>query len=139
MIGKDERERHVGRPVQHSRPEAEAMVGADYGAPRGLAQSASLMCLVFCVAALHGRTAGFGFTRTDDRVLLNDDAAFIQDLSSLSKIFWRPFFAASPRGETYFRPIVTGSFIVDAQWAGITPRAFHLTNVALHITGTCLL
>jgi tetratricopeptide (TPR) repeat protein len=97
------------------------------------------MCLVFLVAALYGRTASFGFTRTDDRILLNNDAAFIQEPSSLSKVFGRPFFPASPRGETYFRPVVTASFIVDAQWAGIAPRAFHLTNVALHVAGTCLL
>ncbi len=96
------------------------------------------LSLSLLIVALYGRTAGFGFTRTDDKVLLTDDASFILDAANLTKIFGRPFFPASSRGETYYRPVVTASFIVDAQWNGIAPGQFHRTNVALHALAVCL-
>ncbi|HXB56816.1 MAG TPA: tetratricopeptide repeat protein [Vicinamibacteria bacterium] len=126
-------ERAISGP--RSNPRADSERAAKRRTPR-------IICLVFLgglVITLYGRTAGFDFTRTDDKVLLSDDAAFVQDLTNLPRVFGRPFFPKSPRGEVYFRPIVTASFIMDAQWAGIKPRAFHVTNVALHLECTCLL
>jgi tetratricopeptide (TPR) repeat protein len=91
------------------------------------------------VGVLYGRTASFGFTRTDDKVLIADDASFVRELSSLRAVFDRPFFPASTRGESYYRPVVTSSFIFDAQWAEGGPAAFHVTNTLLHALATCLL
>jgi protein O-mannosyl-transferase len=82
--------------------------------------------------AVHGRSLLFEFTRTDDKVLLLDDEAFIRDRANIPKAFTRPFFPGAPRGETYYRPLVTTSFILDAQWSGVRPFPYHLTNVLLH-------
>jgi tetratricopeptide (TPR) repeat protein len=142
--GSNRRTKHEGK----RRPRLERATSGARSKPRADSERAALRrtpriaCLVFLgglVTTLYGRTAGFDFTRTDDKVLLSDDAAFVQDLTNFPKVFGRPFFPKSPRGEVYFRPIVTASFIMDAQWAGIRPRAFHITNVTLHVGCTCLL
>src|SRR5260221_1343767 len=95
--GKDGPRRDLGGALQNSSRGAEPMEGADPRSPRRIAQAAAVISLVFLVAGLYGRTVGFGFTRTDYKVLLNDDAAFVQDPCSLFKVFGRPCFPESPR------------------------------------------
>lgn len=90
-------------------------------------------------AAVHAPSIQFGLTRTDDKVLLNDDATFLQDARNIPRTLSRPFFPLASRGETYYRPVATTSFILDSQWAGLEPASFHATNVALHTAVTALL
>ena len=97
-----------------------------------------LAVCVLLAAVVHGRSLTFEFTRTDDKVLLLDDEAFIRDAANIPRAFFRPFFPSAPRGETYYRPLVTTSFILDAQWKGVRPFAYHVTNVVLHVVATAL-
>lgn len=96
------------------------------------------LLLAGLVAAVHGRSIGFDFTRTDDTVLIVDDAAFLTDPSNALAALGEPFFRRGARGEAYYRPLVTLSFMLDASWGGTDPAAFHATNVALHLVA-CLL
>lgn len=98
----------------------------------------AIVGLIILGAVLYGRTVSFEFTRTDDKVLLVDDAKFIENPSSAARVFGRTFFAGNGRGEKYYRPLVTLTFILDSQWAGVAPRAFHVTNLMLHVGVTCL-
>lgn len=151
------RSRKERRERRTATPEARARAGDKHPVPGGASSSRrsvenptgsstrravrgiGYLCLVLLVVALYGRTAGFAFTRTDDKVLLTDDAVFIGNVWSLGKVFSRPFFPASSRGEAYYRPVVTASFILDAQRGGAAPLSFHVTNVALHAGCVCLL
>lgn len=89
--------------------------------------------------ALFGRTIGFDFTRTDDKVLIHDDAVFITDLGNVLATFQRPFFAGGSRGERYYRPLVTITLMLDAQLSGTKPFAYHLTNLVLHVVVVALI
>ncbi|MDD5593916.1 MAG: tetratricopeptide repeat protein, partial [Candidatus Margulisbacteria bacterium] len=40
--------------------------------------------------------------------------------------------------EAYYRPLVTLSLMLDAQWGGTAPWAYHLTNLILHLLVSCL-
>jgi tetratricopeptide (TPR) repeat protein len=96
-----------------------------------------VLLALFC-AFFHGRAIGFGFTGTDDAMQIVEEAPFLRDLSNAPAVFARGLFIQSgARG--YYRPIVTLSFMLDSQWAGPQPFAFHLTNVLLHVFTTVLL
>jgi hypothetical protein len=78
----------------------------------------------------YGPAAGFDFTRTDDTVQLIDQARFVRHLSHLPAAFGRPFFAANGAAK-YYRPLVTVTYMLDAQWSGERPAGYHVTNVLL--------
>lgn len=112
------------------------------GAARWLTRADVGACLLVLAlaGALYGRTVGFELTRTDDRVLIVDDAHFIKDLSRVGEAFSRPFFPVSrERSQRYYRPLVTISLMLDAARGGTEPRAYHLTNVVLHALASALL
>jgi protein O-mannosyl-transferase len=100
---------------------------------------ASLVAILALVLAVYGRSVGFDFTHTDDTVLLVDDAHFVADLGNLPRAFTRTFFRSSGRSEAYYRPLVTISFMIDAQWGGTKPAVYHASNLMAHVLACCLL
>ncbi len=90
-------------------------------------------------AVVHARTMAFGYTGLDDRDLRVDDQAFLADPASLLRVFGRAYMHVVDAGHTYYRPLVTASFVVDAQWSGARPLGYHLTNVVLHVAASVLL
>jgi hypothetical protein len=98
---------------------------------------AAFVLLALLCGALYGRTVGFGFTRTDDTVQLVDNAHFVASLDNLPAAFTRPFFGANGAAN-YYRPVVALSYMLDAQWTGIQPWGYHLTNVLIHLAAAFL-
>jgi tetratricopeptide (TPR) repeat protein len=95
--------------------------------------------LVGLVAAtIHGRSAAFDFTYLDDRDLIVDDSAFLLRPLSVLRAFARPYMSVVDGQHPYYRPLVTASYVLDAQWSGARPFGYHLTNVALHTTASIL-
>ncbi len=97
-----------------------------------------MLALAILCVALYGRAAWFEFTRTDDTVQLDENARFVADLRNLPEAFAQPFFAANGAGN-YYRPVVTLTYMLDAQWAGAHPLPYHVTNVLLHLLAGWLL
>ena len=83
-------------------------------------------------AVFYWRTTGFGFTYLDDKVLILDAQPFLTRLSSVFAAFKSTYLSS------YYRPIVTASFVLDAQWSAAKPFGYHLTNVALHAVASGL-
>jgi hypothetical protein len=80
-----------------------------------------------------------GWTDTDDIQLIVEDSHFLMKAHPFPGVFERPFFPAAGSSKHYYRPLVTLSFMTDARRAGgVTPSAFHSTNVLLHVL-SCLL
>ncbi|MDP9036739.1 MAG: tetratricopeptide repeat protein [Myxococcota bacterium] len=94
------------------------------------------MALAACT--VHGRSVGFGFTYLDDVDLLVDDHAFLAQPSSLWRVFARSYLHVVEPSHAYYRPLVTASYVLDAQWGGSTPLVYHLTNVFLHGVASAL-
>jgi tetratricopeptide (TPR) repeat protein len=83
-------------------------------------------------AALYARSIGFDFTNLDDRDLVVADRAFLARPSSLWRAFGaRAYMHVVEAGHAYYRPVVTASYVLDAQWGGPRPLAYHVTNVVL--------
>jgi len=94
-----------------------------------------LLVLIFTV---YGQTLGFGFTNYDDDQLILNNQAFIKDLSHAGQAF-RQDVLSNPKGLFYYRPLLTISFMVDAQMGGTGPFVYHLTNLLIHLLGCWLL
>ena len=97
----------------------------------------ALLVLALLCGLLYGRTVGFGFTRTDDTVQLVDHARFVGSLTNLPAAFTQPFFAANGSA-SYYRPLVTVTYMLDAQWTATRPAGYHVTNTLLHLGAACL-
>ncbi|MDP9150713.1 MAG: hypothetical protein M3O36_12345 [Myxococcota bacterium] len=94
---------------------------------------AALAALVALAAwGVHGRSLGFGFTYLDDADLLLEDHAFLAHPRGLWRVFARSYLHVVEPSHAYFRPLVTASYALDAQWSGANPVGYHLTNVILH-------
>jgi len=88
--------------------------------------------------AVHGRSALFGFTGLDDRDLVVDDQAFLARASSLVRVFGRSYMHVVDAAHAYWRPLVTATLVIDAQWSGAHPLGYHVTNVVLHAAASFL-
>jgi len=101
----------------------------------------------FLVAALlplllYARTTTYGFVHADDADLIAANQPFLRDPRNVLEAFARSYFDVEGEltsQKTYYRPVAIVSFMLDATRAGADPRAYHLTNVALHAAATCLL
>lgn len=85
------------------------------------------------------KTLFFSYTYLDDNVLILDNYQFLKNLSFIPQSFITEVFHSSHLGAAYYRPLLTISFILDAQIGGISPFIYHLSNLLIHLTATSLL
>lgn len=94
--------------------------------------------LIFAVGfLLYSQTLFFDFTYFDDSTLILDKAEILQDLSNVGQMFTTDAFFSVDK--FYYRPFLNLSFMLDAQWSGVLPVFFHLTNILLHCLAVGLL
>lgn len=79
----------------------------------------------------------FDFTYFDDHTLIINNQYFIGQLSNIIQSFKEDVFRR-PYGEAYYRPILTISFILDAQLGVLSPVMYHLSNIIMHLIASCL-
>lgn len=97
-----------------------------------------IAAVVFCV---YGKTVQFDFVGLDDQELIVDNYEYVSDLSNIPNAFVTHAFYNPTKGEgsnVYYRPVLTLSFMLDAQIAGKSPKFYHFTNILFHII-SCLL
>ena len=85
------------------------------------------------------KTFFFNYTYLDDNVLILNNYQFLKNLSFIPKSFITEVFHSPQAGAAYYRPMLTVSFILDAQIGGINPFIYHLSNLLIHLTATSLL
>jgi len=85
------------------------------------------------------RTLFFGYTYLDDNALVLDNQIFLRHLSNIIPAFGVDVFHVLHSATVYYRPLLTISFILDAQWGGASPGAYHLTNLLIHLCASCLI
>src|SRR5580700_2569606 len=107
---------------------------------RATALSARGSAAIVLVAAfaVHAHTVAFGFTGLDDRDLIVGDRAFLADASNLLRVFGRSYLHVVAPSHVYWRPLVTASYVLDAQWSGERPWGYHATNVVLYAVASVL-
>jgi len=85
--------------------------------------------------ALYFRTLFFELTYLDDNVWILDYHWYLKDFSNVLKIFLQPDLVTA----IFYRPLIYLSFIIDAQWGGTAPFAYHFTNIIIHLVNVCLI
>jgi protein O-mannosyl-transferase len=99
----------------------------------------ALATLALIIFVLYAQTLFFDLTYLDDNQLVQENFWFISSASNIPQVFSRDVFLETTA--TFYRPLLTLSFIPDAIIAGKPTNLvpFHLTNVALHVTASLLL
>jgi len=95
----------------------------------------SYVLIIFAGLLIYMKSLFFDFTYLDDNVWVLDYQWFLKNLSNASHLFTHPDFIS----KSFYRPILTLSFMIDAQWSGINPFGYRLTDLGIHLTSACLL
>jgi tetratricopeptide (TPR) repeat protein len=93
--------------------------------------------IILLGAAVYFRTVFFGFAYFDDDHLILENFHHLANLKNIFLAFKTDMAWQSPG--TYYRPLVTLTFISDALWSGRNPWGYHLSNIIFHLTTSCLL
>ena len=94
-----------------------------------------VFALILCGLLAHVVVLGGSFKTMDDEtsIVTNQN---LRSFSSLGRIFGGSFFNGD---NTYYRPLVTFSFLLDYQIAGLKAFFYYLTNLLLHLANAVLL
>lgn len=79
------------------------------------------------------RTPFFDWVYFDDHVLILDHLWFIRDIGNFFNAFKMEVFHVLHASAAYYRPILTISFMLDAQLSGERPFFYHLTDLLIHL------
>ncbi|MFH0771624.1 MAG: tetratricopeptide repeat protein [Candidatus Omnitrophota bacterium] len=84
---------------------------------------------------LYSKALSFGYSYLDDNVLILNSHQFISKLSNIFETFRIPDIVSK---HSYYRPLLTVSLILDAQFGGKELFFYHLSNVIFHIIASSL-
>ena len=87
---------------------------------------------------LYFKSLFFNFVYFDDNSLVIDNFFFLKNMANITKIFTQGVFHVLHSPETYYRPMLTLSFMIDAQLGGLSPFFYHLSNIILHLLSSVL-
>lgn len=93
----------------------------------------ALFLLIATPAILYYKVLAYDFSPMDEQWLILRKLDYLKDWSNL----WKGF--ADGVAQTYYRPLLTVTFIIDAHLGGDKAFFYHLTNLVLHIICTLLL
>lgn len=92
--------------------------------------------IVFLFAALmYCKTVGFQLTCYDDIALISDNQRSLHNIWNLFSSFVSPL---QWRFETFYRPVMFISLLLDAQWTSASLIPYHVTNVLIHCVAASL-
>ena len=90
--------------------------------------------IALAVLAVYFTAPGFHFIGFDDMEILKQRYFIIGDLSKIKLAFTTDAFLGT--NTSFYRPLQTLSFMLDALVGGPKPFIYHLTNLLLHIAGS---
>jgi Flp pilus assembly protein TadD len=94
--------------------------------------------IAFIGALVYIQALFFGFTYLDDNVLILDNLFFLGNIGNIFQTFKLEVFHVLHGSAAYYRPVLTISFMLDAQLAGAKPFLYHFSNIVVHLITTCL-
>jgi tetratricopeptide (TPR) repeat protein len=90
--------------------------------------------IALAVMAVYATALGFNFLGLDDVEILKHRYYIIGDLSKIKLAFTTDAFLGT--NGSFYRPLQTVSFMLDALVGGPKPFIYHLTNLLLHIVAS---
>jgi len=89
--------------------------------------------------AIYCQVVSFMYVGFDDEIILKDNLPFIKNLSNVLYLFTEDVFHGFVEKGHFYRPILTLSFILNAQFGTTAPWVFYLGNIVTHLVAACLL
>ena len=85
---------------------------------------------------LYVRAVSFNYVYNDDNLFILDEPyrTFHSHLSNIGRAFTQGLTS----GGSYYRPILSISWIIDSQIGGTKPLIYHLSNVIYHVIGSIM-
>lgn len=96
------------------------------GRARSLRALGPALLVAAAAVAAHGNGLANGFAWDDTGLIVEKPAT--RDLSQLPRVLLSP-----DEMKPYYRPLNRASYLLDYQLFGMSPRGFHLVNLALHV------
>ncbi len=96
-----------------------------------------LLVLAVLVIVVYGASVGFGFTKLDDTIFIQDYKAYNEDLGNLITSFKRGVFNETK--DTYYRPLFLDAMIINNIFSGQNIAGYHFVNLLLHLGVVLLL
>jgi protein O-mannosyl-transferase len=96
---------------------------------------APYLAIAILAVLIYGQSVRYGFSNLDDQTIILDNFGIIGHLSNLPAAFTSDAFMQL-EGGTFYRPMQTVSFMLDAAVGGENPWIYHASNVVFHIL-TC--
>src|SRR3982751_5336961 len=90
--------------------------------------------IALAVVAVYATAPSFNFIGFDDREILKQHYFIIGDLSKIKLAFTTDAFLGT--NGSFYRPLQTVSFMLDAFIGGPKPFIYHFTNLVLYIVGS---
>src|SRR5436190_2433052 len=90
--------------------------------------------IALAVVAVYSTALSFNFIGFDDMEILKHRYFIIGDLSKIKLAFTTDAFLGT--NTSFYRPLQTVSFMLDAFIGGPTPFIYHLTNLLLYVVGS---
>ncbi len=87
---------------------------------------------------LYSGTVFFGLSYLDDNILILENYGFISKLSNIAPAFKQDVFHLLHEYDASYRPLLTVSFMIDAQLDKFFGLGYHFTNILLHLIQSCL-
>jgi hypothetical protein len=87
---------------------------------------------------LYSSTAFFGFTYLDDHILILENSEFLGKLSNIVEAFKQDVFHMLHEYDAAYRPVLTVSFMADAQLDRLLGLGYHFSNIIFHLIASCL-
>ena len=100
-------------------------------------KSKALAIFLVIVAAViaYGQVVNFSIGRFDEVGMIEQNLTILRDSASVADVVQQDPFFRNP-ALNFYRPMQNVSLLIDAKLGKGKPRAFHLTNLVLHITTT---
>jgi len=95
----------------------------------------SYLLIIFLGSLIYFKSLFFDFTYLDDNVWILDYQWFLKNIHNCFHLFTHPDFIS----KSFYRPVLTLSFMLDAQWSGTSPFGYRLTDLGIHLLSSCLL
>lgn len=95
--------------------------------------------LVVVIFSIYGKSINYEFLSLDDTRLISGNINFISDIRNLPKIFITGCYYTKNSTDSYYRPILSLSFVLESLLFGENPKISHFTNIILFILSIYLM
>lgn len=104
---------------------------------RFIGSKAIYLLFLLITLLIYGQTLGFFLGKLDDDLLIIRPMEFLKNLNNIGTAFMRDAYL-NEHG-TFYRPLQTVSYMIDAQFFMERGSVFYFTNMLLHATSGCAL